>query len=263
VTDGFASAARAVAHVFVEDVAGEADVWIDGDDGHHLQRVRRLCVDEPVTASDGQGTWRLCAIAEAAEGRLRIAPVGPVKREPALTPRVVIAFAPAKGDQAGAVVHQLVELGADAIRPITLHRSVVRWDGARGDRARSRLGRVIREAAMQSRRSRLPELVPASPLSVLARHPGLLVADPTGQPAGPVGAPAGAPAGEEWLVVVGPEGGLDPAELEILCPRSRLAVGPHVLRAVTAPVAALAALAGFRSTLPPEASGFSNERTMN
>ena len=56
---------------------------------------------------------------------------------------------------------------------------------------------------MQSRRARLPELLPASPLSVLARHPGLVVADPDG------GAPErlARPVGAEWLVLVGPEGG--------------------------------------------------------
>ena len=54
------------------------------------------------------------------------------------------------------------------------------------------------------------------------------------------------PAGAEWLVIVGPEGGLDPAEDALLAAAPRLAVGPHVLRAVTAPVAVASALVGFR-----------------
>lgn len=251
-TEGFASAARAAAHVFVDRVGADGDMWVDGDDGHHLQRVRRLRVDEVVTASDGHGAWQLCSIAEVGDARLRLTPSGPVTREPSLTPRVVLAFAPAKGDQAGAVVHQLVELGVDAVMPITVQRSVVRWDGERADKARARLGRVIREAAMQSRRARLPELLAPSPLEVLGRHPGLVVTEPGGRSADRIGRPAAG----EWLVVVGPEGGLDPAELEMLGSGARLAVGPNVLRAVTAPVAALAALAGFRRPLPPAESGF-------
>jgi len=252
VTEGFAAAAPAAAHVFVDRVGDGADVWVDGDDGHHLQRVRRLRVDEGVTTSDGHGAWQLCSVAEVGDRRLRLAAVGPVTREPALTPRVVVAFAPAKGDQAGAVVHQVVELGANAVMPITVHRSVVRWDGDRGENARAKLGRVMREAAMQSRRAWMPELLPAVPLPELARHPGLVVADPGGVPADRIGAPVGG----EWLVVVGPEGGFDPSEQEILGSGARLGVGPHVLRAVTAPVAAVAALAGFRRTLPPGESGF-------
>jgi 16S rRNA (uracil1498-N3)-methyltransferase len=251
VTDGFAAAAPAAAHAFVDEIDGAGDLWIEGDDGHHLQRVRRLEVGEAVTASDGRGAWRLFEIAESDSGRLRLAPAGPLTREPPLRPGLVIAFAPAKGEQVGAVVHQLVELGVDGIMPIFLRRSVVRWDGAKGERARERLERVIKEAAMQSRRSRRPRLLAPKPLSELARHPGLLVADPTGI------APTrlGAPAGDEWLVVVGPEGGLDPSEREqLLETGARLAVGPHVLRAATAPAAVAAALAGFRGTIPTDSS---------
>jgi 16S rRNA (uracil1498-N3)-methyltransferase len=256
VTDGYAASAPAVAHVFVDAVDADADIAVDGDDGHHLQRVRRLPVGEAVTASDGRGCWRLCTIAEVGEGHLRLAPVRPVVHEPQLSPRVVVAFAPAKGDQAGAVVHQLVELGVDAVMPITVQRSVVRWDGERGGRARDRLTRVIREAAMQSRRARLPELLASVPLEQIARHPGLLVAGPGRAPAGQLAAPDGG----EWLVVVGPEGGLDPAELELLGPGAGLGIGPFVLRATTAPVAAAAALIGVRATRSPgPADSFSRE----
>jgi 16S rRNA (uracil1498-N3)-methyltransferase len=168
--------------------------------------------------------------------------------EPALAPRLVVAFAPAKGDSAGAVVHQLVELGVDAVMPITLARSVVRWDGARGDRPRARLGRVIREAAMQSRRSRIPDLLAPVPLAELARHPGLMLGDPGGTPA----VAPDLPPGEEWIVLVGPEGGFDPTERELVAAAVQVAVGPHVLRAVTAPVAAAAALAGLRRPVAPD-----------
>jgi len=251
---GFAASAPAAAHVFLPDVVDDEDVWVEGDDGHHLQRVRRLRVGECVTASAGNGSWRLYEIAEVGEARLRLAPAGLLTEEPEMTPQLVIAFAPAKGDQAGAVVHQLVELGVDGMMPITLHRSVVRWDGERGERARTRMTRVIREAAMQARRARLPDLLPERPLSVIARHPGLLVADPSGEAAGQLGPPEG----DEWLVVVGPEGGLDPAERAALATGAGLSVGPHVLRAVTAPVAAAAALVGFRTRVAPNSPNSPN-----
>jgi 16S rRNA (uracil1498-N3)-methyltransferase len=251
VTEGFAAAAPAVAHVFVDAVDGDDDLWVEGDDGHHLQRARRLRVGELVTGSDGAGAWRLFEVAELGDGRVRLTPVAPRVVEPELTPRLVVAFAPAKGDQAGAVVHQLVELGVDAVMPVMLQRSVVRWDGEREERALARLRRIVREAAMQSRRARIPEVLTAGALSELARHPGLVVADPSGVAPGALRAPVGG----EWLVLVGPEGGLDPSELELFARGARLAVGPHVLRAVTAPVAVAAALVGFRDAKPPDSSG--------
>jgi 16S rRNA U1498 N3-methylase RsmE len=51
-------------------------------------------------------------------------------------------------------------------------------------------------------------------------------------------------------VLIGPEGGFDPAESEVLSPGARLGVGPFVLRAVTAPVAAASALAEIRRSPP-------------
>jgi 16S rRNA (uracil1498-N3)-methyltransferase len=146
------------------------------------------------------------------------------------------------------VVHQLVELGVDRVMPVMLTRSVVRWEGARLDRALDRLRRVAREAAMQSRRARLPEVLAPEPLAELATRPGLVVADPGGVPAAALPEP---PEGA-WVVLVGPEGGLDPAERHEIGAVPRLRVGPHVLRAVTAPVAAAAALAGFRAAEPAE-----------
>jgi 16S rRNA (uracil1498-N3)-methyltransferase len=193
--------------------------------------------------SDGRGSWRLCEIAEVGERRLRLASAGPVVHEPALTPRVVVAFAPAKGDHGSAVVHQLVELGVDAVMPVSLRRSVARVDGRYADRVRGRLTRVAREAAMQSRRARLPEVRDPEPLAALASHAGLVVARAGGRPAAEV---AEATPGPEWLIVVGPEGGFDEEECEVLVKGTPLGVGPHVLRAVTAPVVALAALVGFR-----------------
>ena len=143
VTTGFAATAPAVAHVFVDeadgDVHADEPLTVAGDDGHHLQRVRRLRVGEAVTAGDGQGAWRLCEISDVGDGRVVLLPTGPVTVEPELRPRLTVAFAPAKGDQASTVVHQLVELGVDRVMPITLRRSVVRWEGARGEKVLARL----------------------------------------------------------------------------------------------------------------------------
>ena len=171
-------------------------------------------------------------------------------REPELQPRLTVAFAPAKGDQAGTVVHQLVELGVDGIMPVTLARSVVRREGDRAERALERLRRVVREAAMQSRRSRLPEVLAPEPLDRLVGHPGLLVADPAGRPASELAPPAGGRVARSGR----PGGRIRPFRAGSSGRAAQLAVGPHVLRAVTAPVAAAAAIAGFRAPGPADST---------
>jgi 16S rRNA (uracil1498-N3)-methyltransferase len=102
---------------------------------------------------------------------------------------------------------------------------------------------VALEAARQCRRSRLPEIAEITPLAVLSGHPGLVVADPDG----PAPSSLEPPPGGELMLVVGPEGGLAQEELEGLRPWARLGLGPLVLRAETAALAAAAVLSIPRS----------------
>ena len=122
-------------------------------------------------------------------------------------PELTVAFAPAKRDHGTEVTHQLVELGVDGIVPLRTERGVVRWDGERGAKHLDRLRRVAREAAMQCRRARIPEVAPPSTLTELAGRPGLVVADAAGAPV----RRASLPDGDAWFVLVGPEGGFAPA----------------------------------------------------
>jgi len=147
------------------------------------------------------------------------------------------------------VVRQATELGVDAVLPVLAARSVARWPEARQAQALARLRRVGAEAAAQARRARPVLVEPLQALAGLAGRPGLVLADRDGQPAGALGADPGP---DGWLVLVGPEGGLDPAERSLLGDPPRLAVGPHVLRAETAGAAVAAALAGRRTPVTTE-----------
>jgi 16S rRNA (uracil1498-N3)-methyltransferase len=243
--DGFASGADAAAHVFAAEL--DDRVVVDGADGHHLERVRRLRAGERVTVADGTGRWRSYAVADAARGRLDLVADGAVFVEPRLVPGLAVAFALSKGAKPEQVVAGLTELGADRIVPFRSARSVVRWDAARAAAATERWRRVAREAAMQCRRSRVPLV--AEPVA-LAELPGdgvVVLGDPTGRPVMDIPMPAGG----EWLAVVGAEGGLDDDERAALMARpgaELVAVGPHVLRAETAALALAAALAARRVT---------------
>jgi 16S rRNA (uracil1498-N3)-methyltransferase len=240
---GWAAASGARALAFVDALpAGSETCWIDGPDGHHLQRVRRLGVDEPIVLADGAGRWVATRIVELREGAVAVVATADARTEPARTPELTVAFAPAKRDHGTEVTHQLVELGVDRIVPLRTERAVVRWDGARGEKQLDRLRRVAREAAMQCHRARIPEVASPSTPAELAGRPGLVVADPGGAPV----SRASLPDGDAWLVLVGPEGGFAPEERTALGDAPLVAVGPHVLRAVTAPAAVAAAIASFR-----------------
>ena len=230
----------AVAHVLVDTLDDETH--IDGADGHHLARVRRLRSGERATAADGAGQWREYVVTDVADRGLDLRATGPVRIEARATPSLAVAFALTKGSKPEVVVRQLTELGVDRILPVVSTRSVARPVVARVDAFAVRMRRVAREAAMQSRRAWLPEVAAPAPLVHLAGRTGLLAAE--------VGAPPAAalpePPPEGWTLLVGPEGGFDPQELAPLGQMQRLGLGPHVLRAETAAVAGAAVLQAWR-----------------
>ena len=236
----------AVAHVFV--AALDDDLLVDGADGHHLQRVRRLAPGEIVTAADGTGAWRRYEVSDARKGSIALAASGAVEQAPFPAVGVALAVALTKGGLDD-VVAAVTELGAVRVIPVRTARAVVRWDQTRAERAVHRLRAVAREAAMQSRRARVPAVDDVADLAGLVGRPGLVVTDREGVAASALPRPE---AGAEWTVLVGPEGGLAPEELAALSGHPRLSLGAHVLRASTAPIAAVAVLVAETSRLLQE-----------
>ena len=237
--------ANAVAHVFVDALDDRCE--ITGDDGHHLQRVRRLTPGEIVTAADSSGAWRTYEVTEVATGRLTLAARGDVER--ACGPRVGVSLAVAltKGGLDD-VVAAVTELGVERVTPVRTARAVARWDDGRAERAVTRLRSVAREAAMQSRRARIPIVDEVVDLAAMLQRSGLVVADRAGVSASDLARPGEA----GWTVLVGPEGGLTSDELAALANAPRLRLGPHVLRAATAPLAAVAVLTAEAVRMRPE-----------
>lgn len=230
------ASAGAAAHVFLD--ALDDRLTVGGEDGHHLARVLRLRVGEPVTVADGRGRWRPYTVTStgrsAGASVVELEATAPSTTEPDSAPRVAVAFSLTKGEKPELAIQKLTELGVDRILPVLSARSVARPDPGRAADDARRWRRVALEAAKQCRRARLPEVAPLSPLAGLAGHPGLVVAE--------WGAPSpsalGPPPGGEVLVVIGPEGGLSPAEVEHLDPWGRVGLAVHVLRAETAALAA-------------------------
>lgn len=238
----WAAGVAATAHVFVDTLDDRLD--IGGPDGHHLARVLRLRAGEVVTVADGRGTWRAYDVAAVASSEVTLEAVDAPATEPQADPRLAVAFSLTKADKPELTIQKLTELGVDRILPVLAERSIARPVADRTAVLAVRWRKVALGAARQCRRARLPDIAELTPLSALAGHPGLVVAEWGGGPADDVADPPGG----ELLVVVGPEGGLSDGEVETLRPWARLGLGPHVLRAETAALAAAAVVrAGRRS----------------
>jgi 16S rRNA (uracil1498-N3)-methyltransferase len=143
-------------------------------------------------------------------------------------------------------VQKLTEVGVDRILVFAAARSVVRWEGAKAARQRQRLAKVAREAAMQSRRSWLPDIGMLGGFAEAAALSGAVLADRGGAP----------PTLQAHTVLIGPEGGWAPEELAHGLPT--IGVGSHHLRAETAAVAVGLLLTGLRAGLVAPAPGASD-----
>lgn len=218
---------HSAAHVFVDQLDSPT---LGDDDQHHLGRVLRLRDGESVTASNGRGQWRACVWRD---GALEVA--GEVVVSAAPSVRCAVAFTPVKGDRNEWAVQKLTEIGIDEVIILApTQHSVVRWSDA--DKQLRKLRVVAREAAMQSRRVWLPNIVGLAALHEVCAGDGAAVADPNG-----VALHAGVS-----LVVVGPEGGFAEEELPAGVPRVQL--GDTILRAETATLVAATLLVARRAS---------------
>ncbi len=235
-------------HFLVDDVPLDApvgaEIVITGAEAHHAAAVRRVRVGEEVTVGDGRGLWLEAVVTDVAPKRV-VAAVTARTSHPAAAPRLVLVQALAKGDRDELAIQAATELGVDEIVPWQAARSVSRWDQAKAAKGVARWQTIVREAAKQAHRAWVPVVsAPVSTAQLAARAASrMLVLEPTASV--PLSGVALAPDDARDLVlVVGPEGGIAPEELQILADAGATAVrlGATVLRTSTAGPAALAVL---------------------
>ncbi len=218
---------------------------LDGPEGRHAATVARLAVGEPVGLVDGHGRRGQGTVA-AVEGKDVVeVDVPEVVEEPEPTPRLVVVQALPKGDRGETAVETMTEVGVDEVVPWAAARCVTRWRDGRGDKALARWRTTAAAAAKQSRRARFPvvaELASTAEVAqrVTAAAAAVLLHEEARLPLSTLAPPASG----EVVLVVGPEGGLTPEELETLAAAGASAyrLGPTVLRTSTAGTAALAVL---------------------
>ena len=203
---------------------------------HYLANVMRRSPGEVIELFNGRdGGWaaRITALTKRGGEAVAEAQVRP-QRDP---PDLWLCFAPIKKARTDFIVEKAAEMGAARIIP-------VQTDHTNAERIRrDRLQAHAVEAAEQCGGTHVPEVADLLPLSQLLDGLGsrrVLWADEAA--AGPATALAGLPRGP-WAILIGPEGGFSQAERDTLRGREnvvRVSLGPRILRADTAAVAALA-----------------------
>ena len=229
------------APLFLADDLSSDEIELSGPEGRHAATVRRVKPGEAVDVADGRGTRVRCTVVSLGQDTVRLRVRDRVV-EPEPVPRLVLIQALAKGDRGELAVELATEVGIDEVVPWSADRCVVKWDGARGEKALARWRSTAREAGKQSRRARHPEVAHwVSTEELLARvrtAPTLVLHEQATAPLATVPLPHEG----DLLLVVGPEGGVTDRELAALEAAGAVPVrlGSSVLRTSTAGAAAAA-----------------------
>jgi 16S rRNA (uracil1498-N3)-methyltransferase len=235
-----------VAHFYLNELVDAAEVGarvtIDGPEARHAVTVSRLAVGQSVSIGNGRGLIATGTVVTAEHTELAIE-VETVTDVPRTESAIFLAQALAKGDRDEFAVQAATELGVDGVIPWSAARSISRWEGAKVTKGHDRWTAIVREATKQSIRGWLPDvldLVSTNQLVRLASEVRMLVLEPTAA----LALSALEPDEQDIVLVVGPEGGIAPHELEALTNAGATLVrlGDTVLRTSTAGPAAIAVL---------------------
>ncbi len=254
---------RIETRLFVEaDLAEGAIVGLDHARAHFLRSVLRLSRGARVAVFNGRhGEWLAC-IEGLGKGWASLL-VESQRRSQEAGPDLWLLFAPIKRARLDFLIEKAVELGVSRLQPVVTRHTVVKRVNL------ERLAANAREAAEQCERLDVPAIAEARPLfDLLGEWPAerrLLVCAERGAAAplaetladaatpGPDGVTPAAP----WAILTGPEGGMTRSELDgfVRLPFvTTVGLGPRILRADTAALAALAcwqALLGDGAKRPP------------
>jgi 16S rRNA (uracil1498-N3)-methyltransferase len=233
-----------VAHFYLASALTEGTAELTGEEARHAAQVSRLRVGEHVVVGDGRGRVAEAEAVEVARDRVELRVLS-LREEAPPVRRLVLVQALAKGGRDESAVQAATELGVTAVVPWQAARSVTRWSGPKSASGVARWASIVREAGKQSMRPWAAEVRPlaaTADLAELAATSTMLLLEPTARVRL---LDVALPADGDVVLVVGPEGGITPEELDrlALAGATPVRMGPQVLRTSTAGPAALAALA--------------------
>ncbi len=234
---------------FVEDSqVGKDFITITGADVNHIKNVLRMKPGEDVRISSQGGHDYACRVLEVADTFVQLTILDDQIESTELANPVFLFQALPKGDRMEYVVQKAVELGVHEIIPVAMKYCVVKLDEKKAQAKVRRWQAIAQSAAKQSKRSRVPVVRPVMDFASAALY--AMECDCRLVPyENECGMQAAAKAlgsirrGESISVMIGPEGGFAPEEIEALRDKMQvISLGRRILRTDTAAAVMLAAL---------------------
>lgn len=234
---------------FVDDNSRIGDIYtITGGDYNHIANVLRMKKGEELLISDGSAS-NLCVIEDISETEITVRVLCENYKNAELPIKIYLFQGLPKSDKMELIIQKAVELGAYAVIPTEMKRCVVRLDEKKKKSKQTRWQAIAESAAKQSKRSIIPEVFPVMSYSEAikqAQKLDLFIV--------PYENERGMEATKEALskiksgmsvgILIGSEGGFEPAEIEKAQSAGGLTVslGERILRTETAAITAVSML---------------------
>lgn len=236
----------------LKDDYQSTEIILTGEQHHHIVRVMRMEIGDQVYLVFPEHKAIIAKIKHIENESVTLVWVSDENSQKELPIQVSIASGLPKGDKLDYIIQKGTELGASFFIPFQASYSITKWDKKKSEKKLVRLKKIAQEAAEQSHRTRIPEV-----MSVISFKELLNLS--TSYDACIVAYEESAKEGESLnfsktlnelqpndrvLLVFGPEGGLSREEIERLTEFGMkiCSLGPRILRTETAPLYALAAI---------------------
>lgn len=226
-------------------------VSLPSDVVHHIGTVLRQGPGYEMVLLDGTGNEYACVVTSLEKKRGEAKVLSTRQSETELPIEVTLAYALPKGDKVELVAQKATELGVHHLLLFESSRSVAKWDSKKVPKKVERIQKIMQEAAEQSYRAVVPSctFLTSKQLSKhFEQYDEVIIAYEESAKEGEQSALAHTlnrlESKQRLLVITGPEGGFDTAEVTrwIEAGATACAFGPRILRSETAPLYALSAI---------------------
>lgn len=238
---------------FIKETYTERDTFsLVGDDFHHAAHVMRMKMGDNCFLTFKDEVAIIGEVISIQEDHILLQEVSKEISQKELPYDVSIACAFTKGDKLEFVAQKATELGMTELIGFPSKTSVVKWDEKKLIKKLPRFEKIVKEAAEQSHRQKVPAIQLVSTfkkfVDQLNQYDKVLIAyeesAKDGETSSLVKVLQGMGSKEKLLIIFGPEGGIAPEEIAIFKEQGGIlcGLGPRILRAETAPLYALSAM---------------------
>ncbi len=216
--------------------------FLEGADARHVAKSLRVRIGEELTVCDSKGKDYRCVVTSVGDDRVDLSVVEVKQNETEPGVFVTLYQCLTKGDKMDTIVRQAVECGVSQIVPVLSENCVSRPDEKSIAKKLERWQKIADEAAGQSGRGIMPKVLPCRTLKqMLGEIKSVDKAFFFYEAGGKLMQKQDI---KTAAVIIGPEGGFSKVEAELLEQNGAevTTLGPRILRAETAPIAALTLL---------------------